>query len=171
MTLTYRAAPGASISQAKAQEVGQFLETLGEFTPKDVVNAARPENSPIHSEFTWNDFEAAEKHRLNEARHLVNRITVVVKVGDKETETRAFHSITVQDSEERVEQRYTHVRVVAKNEVMREQVIANAMRELEGWQKRYDDYSQLIGPTLFEEIKKTIKRTRVRTNQPVAQAS
>lgn len=168
MKLTYRAAPGASISHKKAQIVGEFLETLGEFTPIDVVNAARPKNSPIHDEFTWNDAQAAEKYRLVEARHLVNRITVVVKVGNKETETRAFHSITVQDADDKVEQRYNSVRVVVKNEAMRDQVIAHALRELEGWQKRYDQYAEILGPSLFQEIKKSLRKRGRVAAQPAA---
>lgn len=166
MKLQYKAGPGASISHAKAQEVGEFLETLGEFTPTDVVNAARSESSPLHDQFTWNDVEAAEKYRVVEARHLVNTITVVIKVGNKETETKAFHSITVQDSNEKIEHRYATVKVVAKNEAMREQVIANALRELQSWQARYDQYSEALGPALFEEIRRTVRRKR----QPVEQA-
>jgi hypothetical protein len=43
----------------------------GKLRPPDVVNAARPEESPLHSHFEWDDSEAAEEYRLYQARYLI----------------------------------------------------------------------------------------------------
>lgn len=37
----------------------------------EVVEAARPKNSPLHSHFEWDDSAAAAEHRLNQARQLI----------------------------------------------------------------------------------------------------
>lgn len=154
--MIYRPAPGSSLSKEKAQIVGDTLERMGSFTPTDVVEAARPSGSILHEHFTWDDLAAAEKYRLVEARHLVNTITVVVKVGDRETETRGFQSISMQGEDEAIEQRYTAIRIVSASEDMREQVIERAKRELAGWSDRYAAYQQVFGRNIFEEIQKVI---------------
>lgn len=46
--------------------------------PKDVVEAARPEESPIHSHFEWDDTRAAEAHRLNQAGKLIARVEMEI---------------------------------------------------------------------------------------------
>ena len=42
----------------------------GLFLPEAVVEAAKPETSPLHSQFTWDNTEAAKKYRIWEARRL-----------------------------------------------------------------------------------------------------
>lgn len=63
----------------------QALDTLqslhrrhGQLTPDLVVATARPVRSSLHRFFTWDDGEAARKHRLNEARALIRSFEVVV---------------------------------------------------------------------------------------------
>lgn len=63
----------------KAQvEFIQSLERDGEITPDELVEAAHPEESPIHDMFTWDDSEAARKHRVNEARSALARVRVSI---------------------------------------------------------------------------------------------
>ena len=52
------------------------LETKGRITAHAVLDAARPESSPIHDCFDWNDSEAAEKWRLEQARELIRRVKI-----------------------------------------------------------------------------------------------
>ena len=160
--MKYKAAAGASISQEKAQIVGEFLETLGEFTPSDVVEAARPELSPLHDCFEWDDLKAAEKYRLVEARHLVNTINVVITAQGKEIEARGFYSVVVQTEDEQIEHRYTAIRIISADSARREQVIERALLELQGWQARYQQYQEIFGGNIFEAIE-TVIRTRKRT--------
>jgi len=56
-----------------------FLLTLdrdGHLTPDEVVEAARPDDSPIHDCFTWSNEEAGQRYRLNEARSLIRRVRI-----------------------------------------------------------------------------------------------
>ena len=43
----------------------------GLLKPEDVVEAARPANSPLHTRFTWDDSAAAHQFRLEQARTLI----------------------------------------------------------------------------------------------------
>ena len=53
----------------------QFPE--GVFTSKQVLELARPKNSPIHQYFDWDDSHAAELYRLEQARQLIQCVVSV----------------------------------------------------------------------------------------------
>lgn len=54
----------------------------GRLAPADVVEAARNPESPLHSHFTWDDSEAAEKYRLMQARTLIRTVKLEITVRD-----------------------------------------------------------------------------------------
>lgn len=51
----------------------------GVLRPDDVVKDARNESSPLHSFFTWDDTEAANQFRLDQARTLIRNVKVEYK--------------------------------------------------------------------------------------------
>jgi hypothetical protein len=64
------------------QEVASALQSLadrngGRITPTQVVAAAKDKTSPLHRCFTWDDAVAGHRHRLNEARELIQSIRVI----------------------------------------------------------------------------------------------
>jgi len=66
--------------------VEQELETIreqhgGVLLPGDVVTAAKRKTHPLHSYFEWDDSEAANKYRINQARALIRTVTVSFKTG------------------------------------------------------------------------------------------
>jgi hypothetical protein len=73
---------GARVS-GDPQKIGEELETIRklerELTAELVVSKARPKNSPLHNEFTWDDSDAAHKYRLVQARTLIRSVTVVTE--------------------------------------------------------------------------------------------
>lgn len=60
---------------ASREEIATALQELqddqGRLTPAIVVEAARNPESPLHSEFIWDDAKAAERQRLDKARALL----------------------------------------------------------------------------------------------------
>jgi hypothetical protein len=56
----------------------------GVLHPADVVEAARNPNSAMHNQFEWDDSEAAEAYRLQQARALIRRVKVNVVRSDQE---------------------------------------------------------------------------------------
>lgn len=55
--------------------------------PRAVVQAARDPNNPLHPLFNWNDEDAAEQHRIAQARLMIRSLIVTYK----EREVHAFH--------------------------------------------------------------------------------
>jgi hypothetical protein len=83
----------------------QLLEDIyhdrGRLTPADVVDVAQSEDHPLHDRFTWDDGEAAEKWRLEEASHLIRTTRVVREIVDhgkaRVVVVRAFPNIAGED--------------------------------------------------------------------------
>src|ERR1700677_2890830 len=50
----------------------------GRLTPDLVLLSAQSPDSPLHEHFTWDDTDAARKHRLNEARTLIRSVKVEI---------------------------------------------------------------------------------------------
>lgn len=66
----------------------QCLEILARrngwrLTPKIIIDDARSPDSPLHSEFTWDNEIAGEKHRLTEARELIRSVKLKVTVDSR----------------------------------------------------------------------------------------
>jgi hypothetical protein len=65
-----------------AAAAGKELEKVrksngGQLRAPDVVEAARPEDAPLHPAFEWRDDVAAEKWREHEARHIIKDIVII----------------------------------------------------------------------------------------------
>ena len=142
----YKAAKGAQFSQDAAQVIGQHLETLEVVTPASVLADACKKRSPLHEHFEWDDTIAAERHRLQQARNLVNHLVVVVKINGTEQDTKAFHNISIEFEDESKGDIYAQVSVVKANKAYAEQVVRKAYAELKAWERRYRQYDEVFGP-------------------------
>ena len=64
-----------------AQIAGEVMEKIeqrdGKLTKEAFLEESRPVDSPTHSCFEWDDGIAAEKFRLEQARHTINDIQVM----------------------------------------------------------------------------------------------
>ena len=77
----YSFKPGARVkggvdAQVIGETLSQIAEEHGGIAPEAVVEAARPESSPLHPCFTWDDSVAANEFRKGEARNLVRVVQV-----------------------------------------------------------------------------------------------
>lgn len=72
------------VSAAIAGPICQKLHDNNILTPKNLVNEARPEDSPLHPEFDWDDSIAAEKWREEQARQVIK--TIILYESDVQTE-------------------------------------------------------------------------------------
>lgn len=77
---------GQHIKGVSAEVVGCALSELhaqhGSLSPSAVLEAARPEASPLHPVFQWNNDKAAEEYRMWQARELIRNVRVVREGGD-----------------------------------------------------------------------------------------
>jgi hypothetical protein len=72
----YFAARGSRFTDKDAKIIGPALENLnaeGKGTAADIVDAARPDDAPLHRYFEWDDGVAAERYRETQARHMARR--------------------------------------------------------------------------------------------------
>ena len=132
--------PGA-VADAKA--VGEHLELLrkqcrGELTPKDVLDDARHDNSPLHSFFEWSDGAAAEAYRLGQARGLI-RSVVAVYVSDEKPAVRAKMFVHIAEPSA---PHYREASHAMSQDKTRKLVLQRAWNEFQQWRKRYKDLSE-----------------------------
>ncbi|WP_128270364.1 hypothetical protein [Paenirhodobacter populi] len=128
--------------------VGQHIDLLrkqqhGELTPKDVVSDARNPNSPLHSFFEWDDGEAAEQYRLQQARGLIRSVVAIYTREDAPAvKMKAYVHVADPGA-----QHYREASHAMSQERTREMVLRRALDELIGWKRRYKDlqeFAQLI---------------------------
>lgn len=140
-----------------AQVAGECLEALrvrsnGHLTPRAVVDEARPEDSPLHPGFEWNDAAAAEAYRETQAKDMLRSIVVQLpQRPDDARPTRAFVSVEVERSPV-----YTSIDAALSDDSLRAQVIARAWSELRAWRERHKELEDLAD--LFAEIDRTEAR-------------
>lgn len=76
-----------------AAELSQIQERAGGLLlPADVVNFARDQGTELHTQFIWDDTEAAEKFRLDQARQVIRAHVIII--GSDPTPVRAQVSLS-----------------------------------------------------------------------------
>lgn len=142
---TFQARQGARISHEDARIAGEFL--VAQFgkvgaPARAVVDAARPEDSPIHDQFEWDDSEAAEQYRIAQARRLVRSIEVVTFVKGAEIErVPAFERVVIRDTKTKdAVPKYLNQQIVWSRADLSEQVIQRLVRETQALARRLREY-------------------------------
>lgn len=143
--MVYQWKPKSMLSHLmEAQKVGEELERIrkrhrGKLTAKYVVAAAKNERSVLHSGFEWDDAVAAEKHRLEQARKIIQSIEVVIqpRQEDEPTVIRAFVNVT------NGERHFTSIHVALSEPGFRQQLLEQAYADLEAWRKKYAELQEL----------------------------
>jgi hypothetical protein len=113
----------------------------GQLLPRIVVDAARPDDSPLHSSFDWNDSAAAEKWRLTQARNLIRAVVTFEQVGNKSVACRVFVSLTPDREEDGAGYRLTSN--VMSDEGYRRQLLTDAMADMQRFKDKYRRLAEL----------------------------
>ena len=131
----------------RAQAAGEYLETLeqahGEITPKIVLDSARSEDCLLHPCFEWNDGVAAEKYRETQARFLIRNLVVKVEQADSTPQAVRAYVNVAQDTG--TTGSFIAVKTAMDDAEMRAQFLKNALRELQAFQEKYKNLSELAG--------------------------
>lgn len=106
--------------------------------PGQVVDAARDPKSILHPLFTWDDTEAAEKYRLVQARTLIGSFRITVP--ERNIRVQAFTSLRADKPHGGG---YRFIGDVMRNPGLKEQLIDQALKEVEGVQKKYQNLEEL----------------------------
>lgn len=123
-------------AQAAGEELERIKTANGELTANGIVDASRPEAAILHSLFNWNDTEAAEKWREQQARNMTDNLVTVCVIGStrEQVPVRAF--VHLQND-------YKPISVVTSSEELTDQMLRNAMRELKAFEFKYKTLTQL----------------------------
>jgi hypothetical protein len=127
------------------------LENGGLLLPEDVVKAAKIKTSPLHKHFEWDNTRAAAEYRLWQARQL---ISVCVQILPGVTEpVSCFTSLSTDRSNGGG---YRTTVAVCSNAELREQMLQDALHDLNTLQRRYAHLRQLT--EVFSAIRKAHRR-------------
>lgn len=121
---------------ADANVVGAVYERLeeeGGVTKERFLDASRPEESPTHNLFEWDDTKAAEAYRLETSKKIIGclRMTVVGK-SNEEIQVRAF--VNISPPSEKAE--YECIETVMQDENKREVYLTRVKQELDNYIRR-----------------------------------
>lgn len=135
-------------------EIAQELERLaasGMLKPSDVVNAARDANSPLHTHFCWDDTEAAERWREEQARQMIRNIRITVNAGIP-VEVRAYVSLSA-DRESGLG--YRKMTDIMNSEFMRRQLAEEINNKIAQWEHQAEIIGALVS---FASVKSAAKK-------------
>lgn len=121
-----------------AQVAGEMFEQLaseGRLTAKDLVNENRDPYAPLHNEFNWNDAEAAELYREDQARYMIRHIEI--KHEPEQIQTRAFFNVQLEQP------KYEHINVIIADEEKRSALLMMAQKELRSFRQKYSELTAL----------------------------
>ena len=165
-----------SIHKVPAQVAGETCDRLansdGGLTPQRMVDDARPEDSPMHEEFEWDDRIAGEKYRIEQARAVIRHIVVVRSDIQTERELKLVldnsdEVETVRSSEDEIGSKedvqdrgfvstgerltkYVSLESALTNKEWRKNLLAAAMRDLQAFRLKYYRLSELA--KIFSDI-------------------
>lgn len=140
-------------AQKAGQRLGKLNRKEGHLTAEIVLDDAADPTSPLHDQFTWDDGEAAQQYRLDQARHLVRSIVIIRK--DEEEAKRPIRAF-VQLVDRNDVSEYRDIHVVMRSTSMRQQLLERAAKELDVWRERYEDFVEFSD--VFAAIDKTKRR-------------
>lgn len=150
---------GVRHSKASAEALGKLIDSFGvrngkAWSPKRIVDAARPSGSPIHKLFEWRDSVAAEAYRLDQARLLVRCLVVTIDNG-KHATMRA--TVNFGDG-------YRSTDQVMESAELRQRLLNIALDEANRWRARYQHLSELA--SVFSAIEKATTKNAPETQAP-----
>jgi hypothetical protein len=79
-------------------EFVRIKKEKGSLTSRNLLDESTPEDAPVHPYFEWDNNKAADKHRLQQSRDLINGVLVIEVKEDNKTESKSeWVGINVED--------------------------------------------------------------------------
>lgn len=133
--------------------VEQLEEKNGQVTKEDFLEVSRPDDSPTHALFEWDDSVAAERYRLDQSRTIINSLRIVYVNKDKEeVKVSAF----VQTSPNGNSTVYENIHDALKDEGKREVVLNRIRGELNAFIIRNQNIEELAD--ILEEASSKLRK-------------
>ena len=132
-------------------------EEFGELTPDIVVQAATPEDHPLHHRLEWNDTVAGAKYRKQQAHQLIRSVRVTYRdASDQEKSVRALIAMPRPAS---LISQYEPVEDVINNKFKKQLMLQEAERAWRNLKARYNNLAEfaaiVLGDLALEQTEKT----------------
>lgn len=136
---------GCRIS-ADAQKVADEILAIGNSaTTAQILDKARDEQTELHKCFDWDDAEAAEKWRLQQARHIVCNLVIKEKSDTPRPEVRMFFKTDADNG-------YKPTVLIMQDKDEYRKLLDRALAELISFRAKYKTLGELDG--VFDAIDK-----------------
>lgn len=136
---------GCRIS-ADAQKVADEILSIGSSaTTAQILDKARDEQTELHKCFDWDDAEAAEKWRLQQARHIVCNLVIKEKSDTPRPEVRVFFKTDADNG-------YKPTVLIMQDKDEYRKLLDRALAELTSFRAKYKTLVELDG--VFDAIDK-----------------
>lgn len=142
--------------QRVAEELKQIEKKDGLINVHNVHKYAEKQSSAIHEFLDWDDSSAGYKYRIHQIRELIRQVSVVYN-GKK---VNAFYNVRVKMIDNQEEQGYVSLQTVLSERDLHNQVIAQAIREMEYWTEKYKEAEELAPIIQNEDIQRVIKEQK-----------
>lgn len=134
---------GCRIS-ADAQKVADEILAIGKSaTTAQILDKARDEKTELHKCFDWDDAEAAEKWRMQQARHIVCNLVIKEKTDAPKPEVRVFFKTDNESG-------YKPTVLIMQDKDEYQKLLARALAELNSFRAKYKSLTELDG--VFDAI-------------------
>lgn len=119
-------------------DVMREIQSIGEeFTPHDVVEIARNENSVMHDMFEWDDSVAGELYRETQARQILRMLVIVDEEKKEQPPIRCIVNTG------KFNQTYTPISFTVRNEDAYKDLLDRAFDELIAFKRKYAALAEL----------------------------
>lgn len=120
-------------AQAVASEIAAISENA---TPAQILDKARDSSTELHKCFEWDDSAAAEKYRLDQARHIVRHLVIRETVREDKPPIRFFFKPEGGEG-------YKQSTIIVRNEDEYQRQLAQMFREAKSWMQRAKRFAEL----------------------------
>lgn len=141
----------------------EIYQEKGEINNEDIIESARPEDSPIHDCFPWDDKEIADNARRWLATQYICRIkvTFIDDVDEEQMSQRVFRSVSIkylENGEEKSKQTFKRIDDILSEETLRKQVVADLLARQEYWtqeSKKFTELKGIVNETELQRIRES----------------
>lgn len=132
----------AGHGQVSPEAAGKVMESIeardGAVTAQTFLDESRPEESPTHGCFEWDDSIAAEKYRLHQSQNTILDLIVTIKTDEKTVKKPAFVNVNTAGTAS-----YNNVVYAFSVEESKSNVLNNALRELAAFKRKYESLTEM----------------------------
>ena len=143
------------LTRKRVTELNSLSESNGGLlAPEKVIAFARNKSTALHSAFEWNNTKAGHLYRLEQARHIIRAVIVIIEHKNVPTSVQAFVSLP---RDRKPEGGYrTTIAVMSKAEHKAE-LLQCALSDVRSFLLKYNNLCELAG--VVREMKKLVRKT------------